>query len=257
MTPKLMAFDLDGTLVFDQKISPETVAAVRDWQEAGNLAVCATGRSIASARHALEGTGLAFDYYVLYTGAVVTDRDFRILASQTLPNDLVREIVGAMVPEPSVVVHGTTLDTPDVRFTHEDVPASALLPLFVEMDQREIPEHEFVGIPLRVLDPERIGPLHEQILAGYGGRMDCHRNQMFLDVVPPDTHKGTGLAWLDQNHLGGKYRTYSIGDSWNDLGMHAWADDSASFPYSPQEVQDATDAVVGTAAENIRRALQD
>lgn len=256
MAPQLMAFDLDGTLIFDLRIAQESIDAIRAWQEAGNLAVCATGKSIASTRHALEGTGLRFDYYVTYTGAVVTDADFRVLRARTLPGEVVQEVVQRMSGESGVAVYGTTLDTDDVRFSNRTGRASTeILPHFVEMDAAQIPEHEFVGVPLWVTDPEKIDPLHEELSARYAGIMDCHRNQTFLDLVPPDTHKGTGLAWLDEHHLGGRYETYSIGDSWNDLGMHAWADHSASFPYSPQAVQEATETVVPTAAQWIRRLL--
>ena len=43
---KLMAFDLDGTLLFDREIEPANVQAIHRWQQAGNIAVCATGKSI-------------------------------------------------------------------------------------------------------------------------------------------------------------------------------------------------------------------
>ena len=76
---KLMAFDLDGTLLFDRKIERENEQAIRRWQQAGNLAVCATGKSIFATKLALEGADVAFDYNVLYTGAVVTDANYRLL----------------------------------------------------------------------------------------------------------------------------------------------------------------------------------
>ena len=54
---KLMAFDLDGTLLFDRTIDPANVQAIHRWQQTGNLAVCATGKSIFATKLALDKTG--------------------------------------------------------------------------------------------------------------------------------------------------------------------------------------------------------
>ena len=256
MPGKLMAFDLDGTLIFDQKISSESADAIREWQEAGNLAVCATGKSLASARKAVEGYGIRFDYYVLYTGAVVADAEQNVLTSSTLPNGLVQDVVNKLAAEPDVAVYGTTLDTDDVRF-YSNIPdkTTEILPHFQAMDPEEIPEHEFVGVPIWVDDESKIAGLQEFITSTYGDVVDCHRNQMFLDIVPSCCTKASGLVWLDEQHLGGRYLPYSIGDSWNDLPMHAWAKHSASFAHSPLEVQEATETVTTSAADYIREVL--
>lgn len=261
--PKLMAFDLDGTLLFDGMISQADQDAIRAWQEAGNIAVCATGKSISATRFALKDTTLHFDYCVLYTGAVVTDADFRILSSSTLPQGLVQEIVGRTIRQPNVATYGTTLDTRDVCFAANTASGgSSVLADFTPLDPEQIPQHEFVGIPLLVEGDEqegleeRIGRIQEWIRWTYGDVVDCHRNQMFLDIVPAGCTKATGLVWLDEQHLRGRYIPYSLGDSWNDLPMHAWALHSASFGHSPQEVKDATEMVVGSAAEYIQTALQ-
>ncbi|MDK8870991.1 HAD hydrolase family protein, partial [Corynebacterium macclintockiae] len=67
MTRRLMAFDLDGTILFADGIRPADAEAVARWRAAGNLAVTATGKSIAATRFALRGTGVEFDYHVLNT----------------------------------------------------------------------------------------------------------------------------------------------------------------------------------------------
>ena len=262
MAQKMMAFDLDGTLIFDLEISRADQEAIHAWQEAGNLAVCATGKSISATRYALKDTDLRFDYYVLYTGAVVTDADFQILSSSTLPRDLVQDIVGRTVRQPGVATYGTTLDTRDVCFASNTASAgSSVLADFTHLDPEQIPEHEFVGIPLRVEGDEqqdleeRIGQIQAWVRWTFGDVVDCHRNQMFLDIVPAGCTKATGLVWLDEQHLRGQYIPYSLGDSWNDLPMHAWALHSASFQHSPREVQEATETVVGSAAEYITAVL--
>ena len=59
---KLMAFDLDGTLLFDREIEPANVQAIHRWQQARNIAVCATGKSIFATKLALDTADVTFDY---------------------------------------------------------------------------------------------------------------------------------------------------------------------------------------------------
>ena len=41
--PQLIATDLDGTILFDRKVSPADLDAMRRWRAAGNLLVVDTG----------------------------------------------------------------------------------------------------------------------------------------------------------------------------------------------------------------------
>lgn len=43
---KLMAFDLDGTILFNRAVEPANEQAIARWQAEGNLAVSCTGKSI-------------------------------------------------------------------------------------------------------------------------------------------------------------------------------------------------------------------
>ena len=53
MTPiKLLSSDLDGTIIFDRAIGPDSIQAIHQWQQAGNIAVCSTGKSISATRFA-------------------------------------------------------------------------------------------------------------------------------------------------------------------------------------------------------------
>ena len=60
--------------------------------------------------------------------------------------------------------------------------------------------------------------------------------------MPPACTKGTGLQHLVEYLQSGAsgvapYEVHTIGDSWNDIDMHRYADRSASFSYSPDEVK--------------------
>lgn len=249
---KLAAFDLDGTILFPDGVAEDTVAAIRAWRDAGHLAVAATGKSIWAMRYALDDTDLNFDYSVVFTGAVVADRDRRVLHSSTLETGTVRRIVESLTDVEGVAVYGTALDERDVRFSSR-VPLSAkntVLQDFREMTLDEIDGCEFVGVPVWVPgNPELKKQLQSWLADTFN--VGCVINQNFLDVVPVGTTKAAGLSWL-AGHLGverSEVNLYTFGDSWNDLPMHAIADRSFSFPWSPEEVHSATDEVIGSVAE--------
>lgn len=255
---KLADFDLDGTILFSDGIADETVEAIRPRRDAGHLAVAATGKSMSAAQYALDGSDVIFDYSVLFTGAVVTDRDARVLHSSTLETGTIRRIAESLADVDGVAVYGTALDERDVRFSSR-VPLSAentVLHDFREMTLDEIDGREFVGVPIWVPDDQDLKKRVQTWIADTFN-VGYVINQNFVDVVPAGTSKGAGLERL-AGHLSvecSEVDLYTFGDSWNDLPMHAIADRSFSFPWSPEEVHAATDEVIDSVAEALPRLL--
>ncbi|AIG63728.1 hypothetical protein CATYP_02440 [Corynebacterium atypicum] len=252
-----MAFDLDGTILFADGISTADAAAIARWQAAGNLAVCATGKSISAARYALQDTPVRFDYYVLNTGCVITDAALEPIWTQPLDAAVVRALDAHFTGAAGVNVYATTLSSRDV-ILHEGVATKETTILIdaVGFDPAMLETHQFVGVPIWIPnDPDLLNTTRDWICA-HLPQAGVVQNQDFLDVIPAGSDKGAGLARLTEL-LGKSPRTFSIGDSFNDVGMHRWAGRSACFSYSPAEVKAACDVVVGSAAEFIAAALDD
>ena len=116
------------------------------------------------------------------------------------------------------------------------------------------------------------------------GQAAGFRNQDFIDVVPASASKGEGLRRLvaslaeppagETDGAAGEgasgeatvgssagfdvgpwtaepVETWSIGDSWNDISMHAAADHSYALPWSPPEVVAQCDGTVSSLADLI------
>ena len=192
---KLMAFDLDGTLLFDREIEPANVQAIHRWQQAGNIAVCATGKSIFATKLALDTADVTFDYNVLYTGAVVTDAEYNILHAQTLSLAVVRACYERFKEEPGVALFATTL-THDYRLADNVGSSTNILPEFLPLAESEIDTQDYVGVPLWIPEDDARERAYRWILEEFGDSVDCHKNQDFLDIVPQRCTKATGLAWL-------------------------------------------------------------
>lgn len=248
--PKLMAFDVDGTILFDQQIAPETQQALQRWHEAGHLTICNTGRSMEATRVGLGKYDLPFDYYVLYTGAVLTNKDLEFLETATVPQDVAREIIRHFQEIPGIAVYATTLEQ-DYNLTPGEFEAD-IVNHFIPATLEKLEQEEFVVIPLLIPDATQREQAYEWITRHYGDVIDCQRNTYIIDVVPKGATKASGLRRLIQNHVDtpeAEWEIYTIGDSWNDIPMHEYAQVSACFDYSPPEVQAAATKVVSTAQE--------
>ena len=259
--PQLIATDLDGTILFDRKVPPADLDAMRRWRAAGNLLVVDTGKSVFATRDTLEPEGVAFDYAVAFTGAVLADGDYRVLTSRFLPDGLAHEIVMSLQGIDGLTVFATTLETDYiVSDTYHEV--SPILQVFVPMSPEEMTGHRFIGVPMRVRDDAARERIVDDLTERWGGQIEVVRNQEFLDVIPAGATKGSGLkdliAWLtgpDGPHPGARIETWSLGDSWNDIPMHEAADHAVALPWSPPDVTAACECTMGSMTELVDRAL--
>ena len=145
--PQLIATDLDGTILFDRKVPPADLDAMRRWRAAGNLLVVDTGKSVFATRDTLEPEGVAFDYAVAFTGAVLADGDYRVLTSRFLPDGLAHEIVMSLQGIDGLTVFATTLETDYiVSDTYHEI--SPILQVFVPMEPDQMVGHSFIGVPI-------------------------------------------------------------------------------------------------------------
>ena len=260
--PQLIATDLDGTILFDRKVSATDLGAMRRWRSAGNLLVVDTGKSVFATRDTLEPLGVVFDYAVTFTGAVLVDGDYRIVTSLFLPDGLAREIVMSLQGIDGLTVFATTLETDHIiSDTYHEI--SPILQVFVPMAPGEMRGRRFIGVPMRVRDDD----VRERIVADLAGRwgeqLEVVRNQEFLDVIPAGATKGAGLndlvAWLtrpDGPHPGESVETWTFGDSWNDIPMHEAADHAVALPWSPPEVAAVCERTAASMAELVDSLLE-
>ena len=260
-SPQLIATDLDGTILFDRKVSSADREAMRRWRAAGNLLVVDTGKSVFATRDTLEPLGVVFDYAIAFTGAVLADGDYRVLTSRFLPDGLAHEIVMSLQGIGGLTVFATTLETDYiVSDTYHEV--SPILQVFVPMSPEEMTGHRFIGVPMRVRDDAARERIVDDLTERWGGQIEVVRNQEFLDVIPAGATKGSGLkdliAWLtgpDGPHPGARIETWSLGDSWNDIPMHEAADYAVALPWSPPDVTAACECTMGSMTELVDRAL--
>lgn len=258
---RLLSTDLDGTIVFDGRVSDADVAAMRRWRDAGGLLVMNTGRSNTALASALDGFDVEYDYAVLYTGAVILDGAGQVLRARTLPLPVVREVVEEMSRHDPITVFVTTL-AGDLQVYDAIGSGTELLTLFTRGSLADLAGRDVVGVPLHVSSVQAGIDLQSLVRDRWGGIVDGARNQDFLDLIPHGATKGAGLTDLVRllTGPGGCFEgrpieTYTLGDSWNDLPMHAVADHPVAMARSAPEVTRACERSTPSLAALVDEVL--
>ena len=248
---RLLATDLDGTLVFHHVVGQADAEALVRWRAAGNLLVLATGRSVRLVQHAVEvarastSIGLDYDYAVCATGTTVIDAAGQVHCTRMLEADQVRAVVRAIgdVVQAPVSVFASTLER---DYVLDD-------PIGLSTDQRTPPDRftaaplsQVAGLgvtsmPLHIPDVRAAAALARGLEETVDG-ISCTRSTGFVDVTAAGESKGTGLGRLAELLASQGVEVSemaAVGDSWNDISMFERADVPCAIGGAPDEVVEA------------------
>ncbi|HFV3707717.1 TPA: sugar-phosphatase [Streptococcus pneumoniae] len=216
MSIKLIAVDIDGTLVNSQKeITPEVFSAIQDAKEAGVKVVIATGRPIAGVAKLLDDLQLRDqgDYVVTFNGALVSE-------SLTYEDYLDMEFLSRKL---GVHMHAITKDgiyTANRNIGKYTVHESTLvnMPIFYrtpeEMAGKEIVKCMFID------EPEILDAAIEKIPAEFYERYSINKSAPFyLELLKKNVDKGSAITHLAEKLGLTKDETMAIGDEENDRAM--------------------------------------
>ena len=244
MTPRLIALDIDGTLVdFEENVRPAVVDAVGAARGAGAHVVLATGRSVFGIMPILEQFGLDDGYGVASNGAVTF----------TYPPTTVRS---AMLFDPEPAVRAVLEEVPDALVAVEVIGRGYRA-------NRHFPTGEINGeIWLESVDELVREPVTRVIIRDpqssaedfvkLAETLGLHGTNYFvgytawLDLAPEGVSKASALADV-AGELGiDRADVLAIGDGRNDLEMLRWAGRGVAMGQAPDVVKEAADAVTTT-----------
>ena len=264
--PRLVASDVDGTLLVERQPSERTVAAVADVLASGTPFVLVTGRPprwIPPIAQFLPGLGTA----VCANGAVLYDIPTdRVLSTVTLPPELLRELAATcarLLPEAWLAVErvgagafddveGQFLCEVDVRLSrpggyrgvwssaqHTAVPRERLL--------------EAPAIKMLVKDPGRTSDELRAVLApALGGVVDLTfaSSNGLVELAPAGVTKATGLARVAESAGVARADVIAFGDMPNDVDMLRWAGHGVAMGNGHPDVLAVADEVTASNAED-------
>jgi Cof subfamily protein (haloacid dehalogenase superfamily) len=251
--PRLVALDVDGTLVDGDNVMSDAVRdAVLAIRDAGIETVISTGRAVDGVLDTVGKLGLDEGYAVASNGAVVFQyRDDAVEPVEVLQavtfdaSDAVRRVL-ELVPDAIVAVEevgvGFRLNRPfpenEVagQFRVEDVESLIAEPVTrVVIRSTDHTAEEFTAI---VHD---LGLTGTNYYIGYSA---------WLDLAPEGVSKASGLEFLCDRLGIDRADVLAVGDGNNDLEMVRWAGRGVAMGHGPDVLKQEADAVTGSIADD-------
>lgn len=241
--PRLVALDIDGTVVDHAGMMPDTVRdAVRRVVSAGVPVVLSTGRS-------WHSTQTVFDYLGLPPGPAVSSNG---AVTVTYPP---QQITRAITFDPSEVITKVTELAPGTMVAVEEVGRGYRL-------TEHFPEGDLTGeMTIQSLDQLGAEPVTRVILRdpsasdaefiALAEQLGLHGVSYFvgytawLDIAPEGVNKATALAEIASDLGVDAAEVLALGDGRNDIEMLSWAGRGVALGDAPPEVVVAADAVTG------------
>jgi 5-amino-6-(5-phospho-D-ribitylamino)uracil phosphatase len=259
---KLVALDIDGTVLHENGVISDPVAAeVRRLTQGGHEVMLATGRSVASTLPVLEQLDISPEYVVCCNGAITLRRD------PMAPLGYRRQFVETFDPTHVLTTVRTHLtggryavedETGFYRYTGE-FPQGAL-----GLSSERV---EFEGLlHTRATRVVVISPDHgvEEFL-GIVERMGLHRVSYtvgwtaWLDIAPDGVNKATALERVREALGVPRRHLVAVGDGRNDIEMLRWAAEAGrgvAMGQAPEDVRRAASELTGTVEEDgLQKAL--
>lgn len=245
MSIKLIAIDIDDTLVTDELVIPAACkVAIQEAQEAGVRVVLATGRmfqaTIGFARELnLNGP------LICYNGALVQPVQGPPLFHHTVPLDLAWEIIAFGKRENLHV--NVYLD--DELYVEKVNEYTRFYTSISRVEARAIGDLlTFVNRPptkvLYVSEPEVVEKWRPLLAERYRGQLEVFRSKpQYLEFTGAGVSKGAALRELAEYYHLDCTEVMAIGDSFNDIPMLEYAGVGVAVANAPAEVRRHADWV--------------
>jgi Cof subfamily protein (haloacid dehalogenase superfamily) len=249
--PKLVACDLDGTLIAaDNRLSDRVTAAVERALDAGIWIVAVTGRPWqwtldVARRHRLLPAA------VVSNGAALVEVESGEIERTGLADGAVlglMERIRAKVPGVSFAVDGVEMMGHEAAFYDStylgndtvhvgdlsDLVASDVIKLICRVE----------GMASFDLAAEIDRDVTDGVAVPYHGAGE------WVELLPEGVSKASGLARLCERLGVDRDGVVAVGDSWNDIPMLEWAGTGVAMGGAPEHVLDVADEVAPSAADD-------
>lgn len=251
---KLLATDLDGTLVYDQiKIEEKNLQAIQKLKEQSHYLVIATGRGFSDSVFLKNDFQIDYDYMVLLNGALLIDKNDRVIKQDIIANHLVIDIYKKHMRNSWDMTFCTGFGY--IRHNHHPSRKTEGDIFIDSLDK--LKKHSISLISIECLDTpvEEIQATTDLINEQYGEQIIAYRNTHYIDVVPKGNSKGEGILEVAKLFDVSEEHIYTIGDSWNDVSMFEITENSFTFPHVEKKLQHHAKNVVNGVDGCIERML--
>lgn len=255
LAPRLVVFDLDGTLLPDPNqsvLSTRVRTAIQAALTQGVIVTLASGRMFKSLRPFARQLGLSAPLLCHHGARIQASDAPQPLYSRTLETALAREAVAlaeargwhvVLYADEEVFVRQPCFEE---RFYTELLGGLTLV-----QDWEEVFAVHAVDKVLCVAAEEEIPLLMAEYRALCDGRATVVRSHRYLmEVIPAGISKGQAVAWL-ADYLGvPPEQVLAVGDQENDVEMLRWAGTGVAMGNAPELVKAVADWVAPPVEED-------
>ncbi len=265
MSKKLILFDLDDTLLTDQKtVCEENYKAMEEAKAAGHILCAATGRSIEGTRRLFRRLEVEVPYILAFQGSLLYESSTdSVLASDVIPEEDVIDVLtaayadglyGQTYDEKQILIPRATMDFERYNaISHEDY--------MVFSDMTDLQGKNMAKVILIDYEhPERLHRFKEKYASKELGHFNSFFSQpMFLEYCKEGVDKGSGLRLLSETLQIPIEDTIAIGDERNDIAMIKAAGVGVCVNNGREEAKAVADYITeidnnnGAVAEAIRK----
>ena len=245
---KLLATDLDGTLLEENIVSRRNKEAVHKLQKLEKLLVIATGRPYNGVKMLKDEYNILANYYILLNGALIVDSLGSRIIQKIIKKDIIKKILSKIHSNDIAISvesgYNTYLLTDGDNLPY---PNKIRVKSIDEIDENL----SLISIYSPSKSIEEIENFKDKINEEFKDEIVAYRNDIYIDIVPIGCSKGEGLKYLaDQEQVNLK-DVYAIGDSWNDVSMFKITENSFTFDYAEDELKKHANYIVTSVSHCI------
>lgn len=264
MAIKIVAIDLDGTLLTDNKqITDKTVSVIKQASQVGVKIVLCSGRPLTGVAEHLKKLGLSGDnqFVITYNGALVRTIEGRTIIRHTLNyNDYTDlEALSRKLRSHFHVETENHIYTANKNLSPYTIAESFYVRMGIRYrDVGEMPMNLRIPKGMFIDPPEKITALREKIPQSFLEKYYFVQSEpFFLEVLNKSASKGNALkdlakrlGWTSENMM-------AIGDQGNDLSMLKVAGTPVAMGNAIPEVKQLAKFVTATNEEDgVAKAIQ-
>lgn len=247
--PKMIAFDIDGTILNDKgELTPRTLSALRRAMASGVKLVCATGRMYPSALPILRRIGITSPSVILNGAQIRNPVTHEVVYERTLGRELTRAMLdfyrgnGWYIQ----IYHDDRLLVPDdgderCKY-YESISKVKAVPLGGDFWNFDGASAKMLGISF---DPDTYKIMFNKTNEVFAGKIYSAASQgRFIEFVHPEVNKARSLALAAELSGVDRRDVLAFGDGDNDREMLAWAGVGAAMGNARDGVRELADIVV-------------